>query len=188
MSCWRHSVGQTETFVLEVRTACKYSSFSCTHPTSTHCHCFHRFLTATLDSFIQASATKPITMDTELCVYHHDFQGKAAYLVTDKQLSEKDTARYYWFDFHPSMQEQLERQLGLSNLTIHERTHLILKMSIKLGVTSSIAMHLIVWYLLCCPLQSPVYSPRTWWETQKLSRRWFDYHQNNHHVDFILIL
>ena len=64
---------------------------------------------ATLDSFIQASATKPITMDTELCMYHRDFQGNAAYLVTDKQLSEKDAAHYYWFGFHPSMQEQLER-------------------------------------------------------------------------------
>ena len=42
--------------------------------------CMH----GTLDSFIQALATKPITMDTELCMYHHDFQGKAAYLVTVK--------------------------------------------------------------------------------------------------------
>ncbi|KAF8514532.1 hypothetical protein JB92DRAFT_2670666, partial [Gautieria morchelliformis] len=45
---------------------------------------------ATLDSFIQASAAELITTDTELHVYHRGFQGIAAYLITDKQLSEKD--------------------------------------------------------------------------------------------------
>ena len=45
-----------------------------------------------LDSFIQASATNVITMDTELRIYHRDFQGKATYLISDKQLSEKDAA------------------------------------------------------------------------------------------------
>ena len=68
---------------------------------------------ATLDSFIQTSATNVITTDTELRVYHQDFQGKAAYLISDKQLSEKDAARYYWFGFHPSTQEKLERRLGI---------------------------------------------------------------------------
>ena len=47
---------------------------------------------AALGSFIQASATNVITTDTELRVYHRDFQGKAAYLISDKQLSEKDAA------------------------------------------------------------------------------------------------
>ena len=46
----------------------------------------------TLDSFICTSATDLITMDTELCVYHRSFQGIAAYLIKDKQLSEKDAA------------------------------------------------------------------------------------------------
>ena len=30
---------------IKVRAGCKYSSFSCNHPTSTHCRCFHHFLT-----------------------------------------------------------------------------------------------------------------------------------------------
>jgi hypothetical protein len=68
---------------------------------------------ATLDAFIHTSAAKVITTDTELRVYHRDFQGKAAYLISDKQLSEMDAARYYWFGFHPSTQEQLERRLGI---------------------------------------------------------------------------
>ena len=71
---------------------------------------------AALDPFIQASATNVITTDTELHVYHRDFQGKAAYLISDKQLSEKDAARYYWFGFHPSTQEKLERWLGIVKL------------------------------------------------------------------------
>ena len=62
----------------------------------------------TLDYFIHATATKPITTDTELHVYHCDFQGIAAYLINDKQLSDKDAAHYYWFGFHPMVQEQLE--------------------------------------------------------------------------------
>ncbi|KAF8490190.1 hypothetical protein JB92DRAFT_3129037 [Gautieria morchelliformis] len=41
---------------------------------------------ATLDSF----TAELITTDTELHVYHRGFQGIAAYLITDKQLSEKD--------------------------------------------------------------------------------------------------
>ncbi|KAF8514626.1 hypothetical protein JB92DRAFT_2586920, partial [Gautieria morchelliformis] len=68
---------------------------------------------ATLDSFIQVSAAELITTDTELRVYHRGFQGIVAYLITDKQLSEKDAARYYWFCFHPATQEQLERRLGI---------------------------------------------------------------------------
>ena len=67
----------------------------------------------TLDSFIHVAATKVITTDIELWVYHCDFQGIAAYLINDKQLSEKDAARYYWFRFHPAAQEQLERRLGI---------------------------------------------------------------------------
>ncbi|KAF8498434.1 hypothetical protein JB92DRAFT_2834241 [Gautieria morchelliformis] len=68
---------------------------------------------ATLDAFIQTASAKIITTDTELRVYHRHFQGIAVYLITDKQLSEKDAARYYWFGFHPSTQEQLERRLGI---------------------------------------------------------------------------
>ena len=70
----------------------------------------------TLDSFIHAAATKPITTDTELCVYHCDFQGITAYLINDKQLSDKDVVRYYWFGFHPTAQEQLEQCLGIVRL------------------------------------------------------------------------
>ena len=68
---------------------------------------------ATLDAFIHASATKLVTTDTELRVYHRSFQGIAAYLINDKQLSEKDAARYYWFGLHPDTQEHLERRLGI---------------------------------------------------------------------------
>ncbi|KAF8530747.1 hypothetical protein JB92DRAFT_3105950 [Gautieria morchelliformis] len=68
---------------------------------------------AALDTFIHTSAAKVITTDTKLRIYHRDFQGKAAYLINNKQLSEKDAAHYYWFGFHPSTQEQLERRLGI---------------------------------------------------------------------------
>ena len=36
----------------------------------------------TLDSFIHTFATDLITMDTELCVYHHSFQGTVAYRIS----------------------------------------------------------------------------------------------------------
>ena len=57
-----------------------------------------------------------MTTDTKLRIYHHSFrsfQGIAAYLINDKQLSEKDAARYYWFGLHPEAQEQLERRLSI---------------------------------------------------------------------------
>ena len=45
---WCH-IGITQSVRLKhcikVRSGCKYSSFSCTHPTLTHCCCFRRFLT-----------------------------------------------------------------------------------------------------------------------------------------------
>jgi hypothetical protein len=63
---------------------------------------------ATLDSLILTSAAKLITTDTELHVYHRSFQGIAAYLIKDKQLLEKDAARYYWFGLHPDTQDLLE--------------------------------------------------------------------------------
>ena len=63
---------------------------------------------STLDTFVHTSATKLVSMDTELYVYHRGFQGIAAYLINDKQLYEKDAATYYWFGFHPDMQEQLK--------------------------------------------------------------------------------
>ena len=68
---------------------------------------------ATLDSFIHTSAAELITTDNELRVYHRSFQGIAAYLINDKQLSKKDAARYYWFGLHPDTREQLERHLGI---------------------------------------------------------------------------
>ena len=47
---WRH-VGVTHSVrqkhCIKVRAGCKYSSFSCNHPTLTRCHCFHHFLTDT---------------------------------------------------------------------------------------------------------------------------------------------
>jgi len=41
---------------------------------------------STLDTFVRTSATKLVSMDTELRVYHLGFQGIAAYLINDKQL------------------------------------------------------------------------------------------------------
>ncbi|KAF8510322.1 hypothetical protein JB92DRAFT_2831609 [Gautieria morchelliformis] len=68
---------------------------------------------ATLDSFVQTSAAKVIITDTEFRVYHRCFQGTAAYLIKDKQLSEKDAARYFWFGLHPDTQEPLECHLSV---------------------------------------------------------------------------
>ena len=71
--------------------------------------CIH----VTLDSFIHTSAAKLVTTDTKLHVYHCSFQGIAAYLIKDKQLSEKDAAHYYLFGLHLDTQDQLECCLGI---------------------------------------------------------------------------
>ena len=54
-----------------------------------------------------------MTTDTKLCIYHHSFKGIAAYLINNKQQSEKDATHYYWFGLHPDTQDQLECHLGI---------------------------------------------------------------------------
>ena len=62
---------------------------------------------ATLESFIHAYA------NTKLGVYHCSFEGIAAYLINNKQLSEKDAAHCYWFVLYLDTQEQLEHHLDV---------------------------------------------------------------------------